>query len=123
MLYDGTQLTVGQTTDDELEAIIRAGGRRGDIYGRLKAIRDRYAGLIRERYPDIPRRVSGYNLDQPLPENGFNVAGALVGSEGTCAVVLEAKARLIASPQHRSLVALDTPTCTRRPITSPIFSS
>ena len=106
VLYDGTQLTVGRTSDEELEAIIRAGGRRGDIYGRLKAIRDRYAGLIRERYPDIPRRVSGYNLDQLLPENGFNVAGALVGSEGTCAVVLEAKARLIASPQHRSLVAL-----------------
>jgi len=106
VLYDGTQLTVGRTSDDELEAIIRAGGRRGDIYGRLKAIRDRYAGLIRERYPDIPRRVSGYNLDQLLPENGFNVAGALVGSEGTCAVVLEGKARLIESPQHRSLVAL-----------------
>ena len=109
VLYDGTQLTVGRTSDEELEAIIRAGGRRGDIYARLRSIRDRYAALIRERYPDIPRRVSGYNLDQLLPENGFNVAGALVGSEGTCAVVLEARARLIASPQHRSLVALGYP--------------
>ena len=105
-LYDGTRLTVGRTSDAELEAIVRAGGRRGEIYGRLKAIRDRYASLIRERYPDIPRRVSGYNLDQLLPENGFNVAGALVGSEGTCAVVLEARTRLIPSPQHRSLVGL-----------------
>lgn len=106
VLYDGTQLTVGRTSDEELEAIIRAGGRRGDIYARLKAIRDRYASLIRARYPNIPRRVSGYNLDQLLPENGFNVAGALVGSEGTCAIVLEAQARLIPSPQHRSLVGL-----------------
>ena len=105
-LYDGTRLTLGRTSDPELEAIVRGGGRRGDIYARLKAIRDRYASLIRERYPDIPRRVSGYNLDQLLPENGFNVAGALVGSEGTCAVVLEARARLIPSPQHRSLVGL-----------------
>ena len=48
------------------------------------AIRDRYAGLIRARFPDIPRRVSGYNLEQLLPENGFNVARALVGTEGTC---------------------------------------
>ena len=62
--------------------------------------------LIRARFPDIPRRVSGYNLDQLLPENGFNVARALVGTEGTCVVVLEAKARLIPSPQHRSLVGL-----------------
>ncbi len=106
VLYDGTQLTVGRTSDEELEAIIRAGGRRGDIYARLKNLRDRYASLIRQRYPDIPRRVSGYNLDQLLPEHGFNVAGALVGSEGTCAVVLEARARLIPSPQHRSLVGL-----------------
>jgi FAD/FMN-containing dehydrogenase/Fe-S oxidoreductase len=106
VLYDGTQLTVGRTSDEDLESIIRAGGRRGDIYARLKAIRDRYAPLIRQRYPNIPRRVSGYNLDQLLPENGFNVAGALVGSEGTCAVVVEALARLIPSPQHRSLVGL-----------------
>jgi FAD/FMN-containing dehydrogenase/Fe-S oxidoreductase len=106
VLYDGTRLTVGRTSDEELESIIRAGGRRGDIYARLKAIRDRYGSLIRARYPNIPRRVSGYNLDQLLPEHGFNVAGALVGSEGTCAVVLEAEAKLIPSPQHRSLVGL-----------------
>ena len=106
VLYDGTQLTVGRTSGGELDAIISAGGRRGDIYARLKSLRDRYATLIRERYPDIPRRVSGYNLDQLLAENGFNVAGALVGSEGTCVVVVEARATLIPSPQHRSLVAL-----------------
>ncbi|MGH9254616.1 MAG: FAD-binding and (Fe-S)-binding domain-containing protein [Vicinamibacterales bacterium] len=106
VLYDGTPLTVGRTSDEEVEAIVRAGGRRGDIYARLRSIRDRYATLIRERYPDIPRRVSGYNLDQLLPEHGFNVAGALIGSEGTCAVVLEARAKLIPSPQHRSLVGL-----------------
>jgi len=105
-LYDGTQLTVGRTSDQELASIIGSGGRTGEIYSRLAALRDRYAPLIRERFPDIPRRVSGYNLDQLLPESGFNVAGALVGSEGTCAVVLEARARLIPSPQHRALIGI-----------------
>ena len=109
VLYDGTPLTVGRTTDQELASIIAAGGRRGEIYSRLAGLRDRYASLVRERFPNIPRRVSGYNLDQLLPENGFNVAGALVGSEGTCAVVLEARAKLIPSPQHRSLVGLGYP--------------
>jgi aminoglycoside phosphotransferase (APT) family kinase protein len=56
-------------------------------------LRDRYAELIRTKYPNIPRRVSGYNLDQLLPENGFHVARALVGSEGTCVVVLDAKVK------------------------------
>ncbi len=71
-----------------------------------KALRDRYADLIRERYPDIPRRVSGYNLDELLPENGFNVARALVGTEGTCVTILEATVRLVYSPpsRERSLV-------------------
>ena len=109
LLYDGTQLTVGPTSDAELETIVVAGGRRGEIYARLKAIRDEYAPLVRQRFPDIPRRVSGYNLDQLLPENGFNVARALVGSEGTCVIVLEAKVRLVPSPQHRSLVGLGYP--------------
>jgi FAD/FMN-containing dehydrogenase/Fe-S oxidoreductase len=106
LLYDGTEMRVGRTTDAELDAIVGRGERRGQIYASLRAIRDRYAGLIRSRFPGIPRRVSGYNLDQLLPENGFNVARALVGTEGTCVVVLEARAKLIPSPQHRSLVGL-----------------
>jgi FAD/FMN-containing dehydrogenase/Fe-S oxidoreductase len=106
LLYDGTELTVGRTPDADADAIARAGGRRAQIYAGLAAIRDRYATLVREKFPQIPRRVSGYNLDQLLPENGFHVARALVGSEGTCAIVLEASARLIPSPQHRILVGL-----------------
>src|SRR5438105_7582767 len=91
LLYDGTQLTVGATSEDELNSLIARGGRRGEIYAKLRTIRDQYAPLIRTRYPRIPRRVSGYNLDQLLPENGFHVARALVGTEGTCVTVLEAK--------------------------------
>jgi len=106
LLYDGTEMRVGRTSDGEVDAIIRAGGRRGQIYQGLRDLRDRYASLIRSRFPAIPRRVSGYNLDQLLPENEFNVARALVGTEGTCAVVLEARAKLIPSPPHRSLVGL-----------------
>src|SRR5262249_40361420 len=88
---------------------IRGGGRRGEIYAGLKKLRDKYADMIRKRYPRIPRRVSGYNLDELLPENGFNVARALVGSEGTCVVVLEAKTRLVCSPPIRSIIALGYP--------------
>jgi FAD/FMN-containing dehydrogenase/Fe-S oxidoreductase len=106
LLYDGSEMTVGATPDRELELIIGQGGRRGDLYAKLRAIRDQYGALIRSRYPQIPRRVSGYNLDELLPERGFHVARALVGTEGTCAVVLEAKLRLIHSPQYRTLIGL-----------------
>jgi FAD/FMN-containing dehydrogenase/Fe-S oxidoreductase len=103
LLYDGTELTVGATSEAELDSIMREGGRRGEIYTALRSIRDRYLERIRSGFPHIPRRVSGYNLDHLLPENGFHVARALVGSEGTCAIVLGATLRLIDSPQHRTL--------------------
>jgi FAD/FMN-containing dehydrogenase/Fe-S oxidoreductase len=106
LLYDGTRMQVGPTTKDELSNIILIGGRKGEIYAGLKLLRDQYADLIRERFPRIPRRVSGFNLDELLPENGFNVARALVGSEGTCVTVLESTLRLVKSPQHRTVVGL-----------------
>ena len=108
--HDGLRMRVGATSEEELERIISEGGRRGEIYKKLKDLRDKYADLIRERYPDIPRRVSGYNLDDLLPEKGFNVARALVGSEGTLVTILEATVRLVYSPPARSLLVLGYPT-------------
>ena len=110
LTYDGVRLRVGGTSDDQLEKLAAADGRIGEVYSGLRRIRDRYGDLVRARYPDIPRRVSGYNLDDLLPEKGFNVARALVGSEGTCVTVLEATLRLVHSPAHRVLVVLGYPT-------------
>jgi FAD/FMN-containing dehydrogenase/Fe-S oxidoreductase len=103
LTYDGLRMWVGPVSDEELDAIIGEGGVRGEIYSRLKAIRDRYADEIRKRFPHIPRLVSGYPLQQLLPENGFNVARALVGTENTCVTVLQAKLRLVHSPPVRTL--------------------
>src|SRR5207249_1617336 len=89
--------------------IVAEGGRRAQIYVGLKRLREKYANLIRERYPKIPRRISGYNLDALLPENGFHIARALVGTEGTCVTVLEATARLVDSPPVKSLLVLGYP--------------
>src|SRR5213076_2023982 len=80
LLYDGTVLRLGKTSDPELEQILRERGRRAEIYKHLVQLRDKYGELVRQRFPKIPRRVSGYNLDELLPESGFNVARALVGT-------------------------------------------
>lgn len=106
VLYDGTRMTVGATPPEQLAALIHAGGRVGQIYASLAGIRDRYASLIREKFPRIPRRVSGYNLDELLPESNFHVARALVGSEGTCVTVVSATLNLTASPPFRVLTVL-----------------
>src|SRR6185503_706932 len=104
LTYDGARFWCGPTSKDE-----KLTGPQAEIYAKLKAIADKYAGHIRAGFPKIKRRVSGYNLDQLLPENGFNVARALVGSEGTCALTLQAEARLVRSPPERVLVVLGFP--------------
>jgi hypothetical protein len=109
LTYDGERLRVGPTSEAELDEIIAAGGRRAEIYRNLRDLRDRYADAIREGFPDIPRRVSGYCLEQLLPENGFNVARTLVGTESTCAMVLAVECDLILSPPARTLAVLGFP--------------
>jgi FAD/FMN-containing dehydrogenase/Fe-S oxidoreductase len=106
LLYDGTRLTVRSNEEARIAERLRGGGREAEIYRRLLELRHRYEGLVRDRFPDIPRRVSGYALDCLLPERGFNLAAALTGTEGTCAIVLEAKVRLVHSPPARSLLVL-----------------
>ncbi|MBV9610689.1 MAG: FAD-binding oxidoreductase, partial [Acidobacteria bacterium] len=111
LLYDGTRMNVGWMTDPEMDRLIAQGGRIGNIYRYLKSLRDRYADLIREKYPPIPRRVSGYNLDQLIPgkDGRFNIARSLVGSEGTLVTILEAKCRLIDAKAERVIVMLGYP--------------
>lgn len=106
LLYDGTRMTVGPTSEEEFARKITSSGREGGIYASLEQIRDQYSTLVRERFPNIPRRVSGYNLDELLPENNFNLARALVGSEGTCVIILGATLNLVESPQFRTLVGV-----------------
>jgi FAD/FMN-containing dehydrogenase/Fe-S oxidoreductase len=106
LTYDGLRMRVGRTTDEQFDLIRRKGGRRANIYVRLKELAKRYAEEIRKRYPAIPRRVSGYNLDDLLPEKGFHLARALVGSESTCALTLGATVRLLHSPPCRALIVL-----------------
>jgi FAD/FMN-containing dehydrogenase/Fe-S oxidoreductase len=111
LLYDGTRMTLGWMDDAELDRRIIEGGRAGDVLRYLKSLRGHYAELIREKYPRIPRRVSGYNLDQLLPDKDgrFNLARALVGSEGTLVTILEARVRLIDAKAERVILMLGYP--------------
>lgn len=106
LLYEGTRLTVGRLTQNELDAKLKGNDREAHIYQQLHEMRNNYLDVIQSKFPDIPRRVSGYNLDALLDENGFDVAQALVGTEGTCVAVLEATVKLIDLRPKRTLVVL-----------------
>src|SRR5258707_600938 len=109
LTYGGQRLHVGATSADDFDRFVREGGRRAEIYTGLKSLGSRIVTQVRRQFPNIPRRVSGYNLNHLLPENGFHVARALVGSEGTCVTVIEATCRLVESPPARALVVIGWP--------------
>ncbi len=106
LTYDGLRMWVEPTGDDALAGILDGGGRRAEIYRGLKSLAERYGDDVRSAYPQIPRRVSGYNLDSLLPENGFDVAKALVGSESTLVTVLRAELTLVRIPGASALAVL-----------------
>jgi FAD/FMN-containing dehydrogenase/Fe-S oxidoreductase len=82
-----------------VEAKLRGGGLEHHIYREVKRIVEANRDQIHKRYPTIQRRVSGYNLDALAHNGEFNLGKLVVGSEGTLAIVTEAKMRLVPRPK------------------------
>src|SRR4051794_27792831 len=108
-------LGYGRTSDNVvgLDVVTGAGSRlslsptgSGGVLDDLRRLVDGELATIRTELGRFGRQVSGYSLEHLLPERGFDVARALVGSEGTLALVLGATVRLVADAPHRGLVVL-----------------
>ena len=91
----------------------RIGGERARLGASsvpgLAEVVSTHLGTIRTELGRFSRQVSGYSLEHLLPERGGNLAGALVGTEGTCVVVLGATVRLIEPPPALALAVLGYP--------------
>ncbi|WP_110667845.1 FAD-binding and (Fe-S)-binding domain-containing protein [Salinicola halophilus] len=82
------------------------------------AIARREATAIREHYPQVLRRVGGYNLDfldcrNPIPYDAAgraNLAHLLIGSEGTLAFTRRLTLKLSPLPVHKVLGVINFPT-------------
>lgn len=110
LTYDGLRMTIGPTSPAELNAIVAAGGRRAEIYRQMRDFWREHGAKFEKVYPQIPRRVSGYeNLDQLAPAKGMNVARALTGTEATCLIVLRATLNLVPDPPCRALCIVGFP--------------
>ena len=110
ILSDGSRAHFAPLTASELESRLSAGGLEGDIYRGVMRIAAEQQEEIDRTYAKIQRRVSGYNLDEFVPQAGLtgpvNLARMVVGSEGTLCVVTEAKVNLVARPTMTSLSVL-----------------
>ncbi|MER5863056.1 FAD-binding and (Fe-S)-binding domain-containing protein [Kitasatospora sp. NPDC002040] len=110
LLADGTELTAtGPRTAAERAALRERPGREGELHRSLQDLAGANLDTLRRGMPDLPRRTSGYDLDALLPERGYDLARALTGTEGTCAVLLGATVGLVESPAARALVVAGYP--------------
>ncbi len=110
VLADGTVTTFGEITRETLrDRADPDGDREAQIYAELDRILTEKGALIEERYPDLKRNVSGYNLDfvaQDAADGTLNLASLLAGSEGTLAIVTEATVSLEPIPETKSMAML-----------------
>ncbi|MFQ5893658.1 MAG: FAD-binding and (Fe-S)-binding domain-containing protein, partial [Nitrospinota bacterium] len=106
LLADGCEVVLKDLTPEALQTKLRGNGLEGQIYRELVRIVGEHWEEILARYPKILRRVSGYNLNEFVTEQPFNLARLLVGSEGTLATVVEAKVRVVPRPPHTALTVV-----------------
>jgi len=99
VLSDASTTTFKALDKAELEAKFKGGTLEHHIYREVKRVVEANRDEIHQRYPTIQRRVSGYNLDAFVRNGEFNLAKMLVGSEGSLAVVIEAKVRIVPRPK------------------------
>ena len=99
VLSDASTTVLKALDKTELEAKLKGGALENQIYRQVKRIVEANREAIQQRYPTIQRRVSGYNLDAFVHNGEFNLAKMVVGSEGTLAVVTEAKVRIVPRPK------------------------
>jgi len=96
ILASGEGRTFSQITRDEAH-------RRGGLEGRIAEIAETHCEEIERRFPKIMRRVSGYNLDEFIRGDKFNLAKMMVGSEGTLAAVHQARVNIEPRPPATAL--------------------
>lgn len=112
LLYDGTRLLLqspsGVSNSEERSTVSRSSSPNNArrLLDTIRHLRDVHLLELRSGFPELPRRISGYNLDALLPEHQFDLVRALVGTEGTCATTIGATVRLVPIPAARCLLAL-----------------
>jgi len=106
VLSDGTQTRFMELEPRELEAKLSGAGLESEIYRGVRRLAQENVAEIEARYPNIMRRVSGYNLDEFLTDSPFNMTKMVVGSEGTLCVITEVKINLVPRPVMTALAVV-----------------
>mgnify|MGYP001818450800 CR=1 FL=1 len=103
ILADGTVMDLRSLKSQEYQERCNSGGREAELLSGFKRIVDTHREEIQERFPKVMRRVGGYNLDEFIHSESWNLSKLICGSEGTLATILEMKLNLEPLPKHKSV--------------------
>lgn len=106
LLADGTELLLKEYAQQEFNDKAQQKNREGEIYSGVRDLIEQNREEIKQRYPKVMRRVSGYNLDEFVYTDRWNLAKLITGSEGTLAVSLSLKINLEPLPKFKSVVVV-----------------
>ena len=103
ILADGTELKLEELSKEAYQEKASQSGREGKIYQRFQEIISEQKEEIKTRFPKVMRRVGGYNLDEFVDTDQWNLAKLVTGSEGTLAVTTALKLNLTPLPKYKSV--------------------
>ncbi len=106
LLAEGAELHLENCTPKEYLERAGQNNKEGEIYSSFKNIIDQHSKEIKERFPKVMRRVGGYNLDEFVYTDQWNLSKLVCGSEGTLATTLELKLNLVDLPKHKSVCVI-----------------
>ncbi len=111
-LADGSVAHFRPLNGEEIDAACAAPTFEGGCYRTVRQLAARHADEIDRRYPQILRRVGGYNLDAFTPARAaagepFNLARLIVGSEGTLGLIVEARLNLVPLPNAKAVLTIE----------------
>jgi FAD/FMN-containing dehydrogenase/Fe-S oxidoreductase len=106
LLVEGTELHLENYTPEEYQLKANQNNKEGEIYSSFKRLIDQHSKEIKERFPKVMRRVGGYNLDEFVYTDQWNLSKLVCGSEGTLATTLELKLNLVDLPEHKSVCVI-----------------
>ncbi len=103
LLAEGTEMHLESCTPEAYQQKANQDNREGDVYKSFKKLIYAHSDEIKKRFPKVMRRVGGYNLDEFVHTDQWNLSKLVCGSEGTLATTLELKLNLVDLPKHKSV--------------------
>ncbi|MGA8164990.1 MAG: FAD-linked oxidase C-terminal domain-containing protein [Waddliaceae bacterium] len=103
ILASGETLRFEEVDETSFKKKCLQNDREGMIYRAIDTIQNHYADEIKTRFPAIPRRASGYNLDELVKPQPLNVSKLITGSEGTLGIITEIIIKISPQPKATGL--------------------